>query len=357
MNTRVSSTTMTFQEQTQYRVAPQMLLELTCQLSEPCRIGISCCCYLWHPSLMLFLLLATTNAQAARSANCFLLSYNFRTLKTHSKPTRGLNGPYLSSSNGTIGLKDIIVNTRQYHHILLGSFVTRLQRIKRRARWDSEIVRQKHIYYVQYYSIRSFLWGGAKCSGLNQTPNIQLFCWLSMTYATEKLPSFFSMNPIRQFVFRRSFWSITNFNKSVQPTPPSPTMDAMPHCAGYLNAFNNYVDFLSSPRLVSRPLSFPCLLSLRLLSRFWEHWIIGILWICQFASGTNKIMLCLHLGIHHHQCILGSSLSCSNVSRTDTTGVESPKMSWIFPHLNPARSPYCIKDSAILPQEMHLLAQ
>jgi hypothetical protein len=102
---------------------------------------------------MLFLLLATTNAQGARSANCILLSYNFRTLKTHSKSTGGQNGPYLSSSNGTIGLKDIIVNTRQYHHILLGSFVTTLQRIKQRARWDSEVARQKHICYVQNSSI------------------------------------------------------------------------------------------------------------------------------------------------------------------------------------------------------------
>jgi hypothetical protein len=78
---------------------------------------------------------------------------HFRTLKTHSKPTRGLNGPYLSSPNGTIGLKDIIVNTRQYHHMLLGSFVTTLQRIKQRARWDSEVARQKHICYVQNSSI------------------------------------------------------------------------------------------------------------------------------------------------------------------------------------------------------------
>jgi hypothetical protein len=40
---------------------------------------------------------------------------------------------------------------------LFGSFVTTLQRIKQRARWDSEIARQKHIYCVQYYSITLFL--------------------------------------------------------------------------------------------------------------------------------------------------------------------------------------------------------
>lgn len=111
------------------------------------------------------------------------------------------------------------------------------------------------------------------------------------------------------------------------------------------------------PLVLSQGPWFPCLLSLRLQSRFWEHWIIGILWICQFASGTNKIMLCFHLEIHHHQCRLCSSSSCSNVSRTDTTSVEFPEMSWIFPHLNPAWPPYCAKDSATLSQEMHLLAQ